>query len=120
MKSWEPHTKKIKYCLSENFDDNNNTFGKGWSPGSELRTVKNTSTLTTVKHFLSDHMFIKDDIFDVKVIFPLRGNPIGIVSQYCEHHNISYIYQSTKNIPQNHDFTERNRTNACILRIGIK
>ena len=33
---------------------------------------------------------------------------------------MSYISQSTNNSPWNHDFTAKNRTNVCILRIGIK
>ena len=33
---------------------------------------------------------------------------------------MSYISQSTDNIPWNHAFPERNRNNVFILRIGIK
>ena len=42
---------------------------------------------------LSDHLFIKDDVFEVNVNLPPRGNPIaiGIVTQHYEHHNMSYI-----------------------------
>ena len=53
----------------------------------------NTSTLTTLKIDLSDHPFIKYDIFEVNVNLSLRGTPIGIVAQYYEHHNMLYIYQ---------------------------
>ena len=82
--------------------------------------VTNTSTLLKLKFDLSDHPFIKDDIFEVGVNFPPRGNPIGIVAQYCEHHNMSYISQSKNNIPWNHAFTDRNSTNVWILGISIK
>ena len=47
IKWWDPHTKKLKYCSSETFDENNNKLGKGWSPGSEIMTSKNISTLPT-------------------------------------------------------------------------
>ena len=26
IKWWDPHTKKLKYCLSEKFDERNSTF----------------------------------------------------------------------------------------------
>ena len=81
---------------------------------------KNTSTLPTLKIDLSYHPLNKDDIFEVDVNFPPRGTPIGIVTQYCEHHNMSYISQSTNNSPWNDKFPDRNRTNVWILSIGIK
>ena len=55
MKWWDPHTKKLKYCSSEKFDEHNNKFGKGWSPGSELMLCTNIYTLTTLKNNPSDH-----------------------------------------------------------------
>ena len=90
---WDPHTKKIKYFLSANFDKHNNKFGKGWSQGSELMIGTNTYTLTTLNMYLSYHLFIKDDIFEVNVNFPPGVTPIGILTQYCEHRNMSYIFQ---------------------------
>ena len=120
MKCWDSHTKKLKYFSSETFDEHNHTFGKGWSPFSELMLGTNTSILKTLKIDLSDNPFITDDIFEVNVNFPLRGTPIGIVSQYCEHHNMSYISQSTNNIPLNDAFPNRNKTIFWILYIGIK
>ena len=47
------------------------------------------STLPKLKLYLSYHPFIKYDIFEVTVNFPSRG-------QYCENHNMPYIYQSKK------------------------
>ena len=82
--------------------------------------VTNTSTLPTLKIDLSDHPVIKYGIFEVHVNLPPRGNPIVIVSQYCEHQNMSYISQSKNNIPWNHDIPAINRTNLFILIIGIK
>ena len=73
-----------------------------------------------IKIDLSDHPFIKDDIFEVNVYFPTRGTPIGIVTKYYEHHNMSHISHSTNNNQQNHYIQEINRTNFCILRIFIK
>ena len=49
MKVWDPHTKKLKYCSSAKFDEHNNVFDKGWSPGSELMTDTRISTLPTLK-----------------------------------------------------------------------
>ena len=63
MKLWDPHNKKIKYCSSGIFDEHNNKYGKGCSPGSELMLGTNTSTLPTLKVHLSYHLFIIDDIF---------------------------------------------------------
>ena len=82
IKWWEPHIKKLKYFSSAKFDEHNNKFGKGWSPGSELKIGKNISTLSTLKIDPSDHPFIKFDIFEVNVIFTPRGTPIVIVTQY--------------------------------------
>ena len=45
-------------------------------------------TLPTLKIDPSDHTFIKYDIFEVNVNFPPICNPIGIVAEYCEHHNM--------------------------------
>ena len=41
---------------------------------------------------LSDHTFIKDNIFEATVTFPPRGTPIGILDQYCKYHTMSYDY----------------------------
>ena len=89
MKLWDPHTKILKYCSSEKNDEYNNTFGKGWSPGSELILGTNISTLPTLKIDFSDYIFIKYDIFEGNINFLQRGTPICIVTQYCEHHNMS-------------------------------
>ena len=79
---------------------------------------KNISTLPTLKIDLSDYPFIKDDIFGVNVSFTPRGTPIGIVTQYCEYHNMSYISQSTNNSPWNNTLPSRNRTNFWILSMA--
>ena len=115
MKWWDPHTKKLKYCSSKKFDEHKNKFVTGWSPGSELMTGTNIPTLPTLKIDLLDHPLIKYDIFEVN-----GGAPDGIIAQYCEHHNMSYISQSAENIPQNHAFTARKTTSLWIFRIGIK
>ena len=91
IKWWESHTKRLKYCSSAKFDEHNNKFGKFWSPGSELMLSTNIHTLPTLKIDLSDHPFITDDTFEGTVNFPPRGTPIGINTQYCEYHNMSYI-----------------------------
>ena len=70
--------------------------------------------------YLSDHPLIKYDIFEVNVNFPPRGTPIGILEQYCEHHNMSYISQSANNISRNHSFPAINRTNVWMISIGRK
>ena len=95
MKWWDPYTKKIEYFSSESFDEHNNKFCKGWSPCSELMTGTNISTLPTLKIDISDHPSTKYYIFEVIVYLPPRGTPIGIISQYCEHCNMSYTSQST-------------------------
>ena len=120
MKWWDPHTKRIKYCSSGKIDEHSNKFGKRWSPGSELVLGTNTSTLPTLEIDLSDHHFIKYDIFEGHINLPPRCTHIGIVSQYCEHHNMSYISQSRSNIPWNHAFPAINRTNVWILIIVRK
>ena len=81
---------------------------------------KNTSILPTFKNDLSDNPFIKDNIFEGDVNFPPRVTPIDIIIQYCEHCTMSYIPQSENNIPCNHIFTARNKTNVWILSIGRK
>ena len=45
MKWCDPHTKILKYCSSEKFDEHNSRFCKGWSLGSELMLGTNISTL---------------------------------------------------------------------------
>ena len=81
LKWWDPHTKTLKYCSSENFDEHNNKFGKVWSPGSELILGTNIYTLTKLKIYLSNHPLIKYDIFEFDVNFPPISTPIGIVTQ---------------------------------------
>ena len=93
MKSWDSHTKRLKYCSSEKIDEHNNKFCKGWLPGSEVMLSTDISILTTLKIYLSGHLFIKYDIFESNVNFTPRGTPIFIITKYCEHHNMSYIYQ---------------------------
>ena len=80
----------------------------------------NIYTLTILKIDLSHHPFIKYDIIEVNVIFPLRGTPIDIVTQYCEHHKMSYILQSENNSLWNHAFSAINSNNVWILSIGRK
>ena len=63
IKLWYPHTKKLKYWLSAKFDEHNNNFGKGWSPGSNILKGKYTSAIPTIKIDLSDHPCIECDIF---------------------------------------------------------
>ena len=120
MKRWYPHTKKLKYCSYAKCGEHSNKFGKEWSPGSELMLGKNISTLPTLKSELSDHTYIKYYIFIVNFNFPPRCTPICIVTQYCEHHNMSYISQTENNSPWNHACPARNRTNFWILSIGRK
>ena len=79
IKWWDPHTKELKYFLSTKFDEHNNKFGKGWSPGSELMNDTNISTLPTLKTDLSDNPFIKYYIFEVNINFPPTGTTTGIV-----------------------------------------
>ena len=55
MKWWDHHIKKSKYFSFTKFDEHNNTFGKEWSPSSELMNGKNVSTLPILKAYLSDH-----------------------------------------------------------------
>ena len=81
IKWWKPHTKKLEYGSSGKIDEHNNKFGKGWSPSYEIMTGTNVSTLPILKIDLSDHPFIKHDIFEVTVTFSPRGSPIGIVAQ---------------------------------------
>ena len=120
MKWLNPHTQNLKCFSSAKFYEHNNKFGKRWSPGYEFIPGTNISTLPTLNIDLSYHPFIKYDIFEVSVNLPPRGNPIGIVVKYCEHHNMSYIYQSTNNSPCTHVFPYRNRTTFCILGVVIK
>ena len=49
-KCQDSHTNKIKYFSYENFDEHNNKFGKGWSPGSKLMIGTNISTLPILKN----------------------------------------------------------------------
>ena len=69
---WDKHTKKLKYCSSENVDEYNKWFDKGCSPGSNFINGIDKSDLPTIKIDLSDHLFIKDYISDATVTFPPR------------------------------------------------
>ena len=60
MKWLDPQTNKIRYFSSAKLYEQNNHFGKGWSPGSELIIDKK---ITTIKIDLSYHPFIKYHIF---------------------------------------------------------
>ena len=120
MKCWYPYTKKLKYFSSATFDEHNNNFGKIWSPGSNLLNVIDTSNITKIKIYLSNNPFIKDDIFEATVTFPPRGTPIYTITYYYYHHIITYIYQSKNNNTWKRSFTTIQRTNICVLIIGIK
>ena len=69
-----PAYQETQFFSSAKFDEHKNKILKGWSPGYELMTLTNVS-----------------------VTFPQIGTPIGIVAQYYEHHNMSYVSQSTNN-----------------------
>ena len=53
--------------------------------------VTNIYSLPTINVDISNHPFIKDDLFKATVNFPPGVTPIDIFSQYCERHNIYYI-----------------------------
>ena len=89
IKLWYLHTKKLKYCSSEMFDEYKNKFCKGWSPGSELMLGTNISILPQLIIDLSYHPFFNDSIFEVNINFPPRGTTLDIVTEYCQHHNMS-------------------------------
>ena len=93
IKWWDPYTKKLKYCPPAKFDKHKNKFGKRWSPRSALTNGTNIYDLQTINFYLSDQTFIKYYMFEETVNFPPRGNPIGIVYQCFEHHNMSYVSQ---------------------------
>ena len=95
FKWWYPHTKKLKYCSSATIDEDNSKFGKEWSPAFELMAGKYFH-LSNIKIYILDHPFIKEDICEATVTLPPRDTYIGVVDQYCENHNMSYISQSTK------------------------
>ena len=120
IKWWDLHTKTLKYCSSDKFDEHNNKFGKLWSPSSTLMNGTSFFALPTIKMYLSYHPFIKDDIFESTVKFPPRGTTIGIVDQYCEHHNMYYVSKSNNNRQWNQNLPTGNRNNACIIIIGKK
>ena len=120
MEWWDPHTKKLEYCSSAKFDEHKIIFDKGWLPGSELILGTNNSNLPTLKIDLSNHPFVKYYTFEVNVNFSPGGTPIGILMQYFEHHNMSYILLSTNNSPWNNAFPNRNVCNVWILIIGSK
>ena len=69
MKWCDSHTKKLKYCSSDKFDEYNNKFCKTWSPVSELMNGTTISALAMLKNYLSDHPFIKYEIFEETVNF---------------------------------------------------
>ena len=93
IKWWDTYIKRLRYCSSAQFDEHKNKFVRGWSPCSELMLGTKHSTLQTLKIDISYHPFVKDDIFEFNVNLPPRVTLIGIVAQYCEHHNMSYISQ---------------------------
>ena len=49
MKLWDPYPEKIKYCSSAKIFKHKNKFSKVWSPGYELMTGTNITTLPTLK-----------------------------------------------------------------------
>ena len=120
MKLWNPYTSKLKYCSFAKFDKHNNKFEKRWSPGSVFINGTNISSFTKLKIYLSYNPFIKDDIFGATVEFPPRSTLIGVVPQYFNHQNMSYVSQSTSNSTCKRSFPSMNITNVFIIIIGIK
>ena len=116
----DPHTKNLKYCSSAKFGEHNNKFDKWCPPTFSLMNVENIYSPPMIKIDIFDHPFIKYDIFEATLNFPPKGNPVDIVTQYYDNHNLSYIYQSNNNRPWNKTFPARNRTNVWILIIVIK
>ena len=49
MKQWYQRNNKLKYWSYDKFDEHNNKFGKGWSPGSALITGTNISAFPMIK-----------------------------------------------------------------------
>ena len=89
IKWWDPHTNKLKYYISVIIYKHNNNFGKVWSPGSNILKIIDTSSLLTIKMYLSDHLFVKYDIFEATVKFPPRGTPIVIITYYCDNNKMT-------------------------------
>ena len=55
--------------------------------------------LPTLKIDLYYQPLIIEDVFEAAINFPPQSTPVGIVSQYCEHHNMSHISQFIKKLP---------------------
>ena len=72
------------------------------------------------KNDLSNHPFIKDEIFEATVNFSPRFTPIGIITYYFEHRNMTYIYLSNNNSPCKIALPSRQINNVWVLSIGIK
>ena len=83
MKWWDPHTKKLKYFLSAKFDEYNNKFGKGWSPGSQIMTRTNIYTFLTFKIDPSNHPF---------------GNMIYLKSMLIYHQEVLLLVSMKNNV----------------------
>ena len=83
-------------------------------------TRTNISTLPTFIAYLSYHTFVKDYMFEATVHYLPRGTHTGIVAQYCEHHNMFYIYLLTSTSPWNCDLAAINSNDSCIIITGRK
>ena len=120
IKWWDPHTKKLKYFLSAEFDEHNNKFGKGWSPGSELMTGTNISSLKKLK--LISHITPLSNMVYLKSLLIYHQQLLLLVSlKNTVKITTCYIYPSQqKNRSWNRGFTAQNRTNVWVLIICIK
>ena len=76
IKLWDPHTKRLKYFSYAKFDEHNNKFDKGWSPGSELTLDKNISTLPNLKLTSQIIPLLKMIYFKAMLIFHQEAIPL--------------------------------------------
>ena len=65
-KWWNPQTKRFKYCSYLKFDEHNNTFDKGWSPGYELMLGTNVSIPATLK--VTSHIIYLSNVIYLKAM----------------------------------------------------
>ena len=119
LKWWDLQTKKLKYFSSAKFNEHKKIqkIMVTWIWIDEQHKYFRPSK---TKIDILDHPWIKYDIFEATVIFPPILTPVGIISKYCEHHNISYFNHSTNYSSCNNAFYSRNRTNVWILNTGRK
>ena len=69
-------------------------FGKFWYACFSFINIKDIESLTVLKIDVRNHIFVKNEIYKVTIIFPPRVTPVGFHLTWCGYFGMTFVKRS--------------------------